>query len=759
MQDIFDMNRLNSSQKRVVLLPPDAHILCVAGPGSGKTRTVTCRLGYLVMEQGILPSRLRAVTFSREATNEMKDRLSSLNAACQEIQISTIHRLCRDIIKETQGAIPENRSFQSYIEGQPAFKKKNPDQAISQALVRHLEKDPDRIFDKIIEELDIPSPKALKKIGSTQAREVAKLLLKPSFKGNPRDIFQSYITYRKTQMHCHQFIPDAKLPQFSLSYAQYVLDLPTCITISTAQEIAFYEGIYRNYCKILTEWQLFDFTDQILFAHLGLLFCSEQTRLDFRSRWDVLAVDEFQDVDAVQFEVFHQLCMGQTRLNAVGDPDQAIYGFRGGDASFISGFRKWFPSAEVVQLDTNYRSYTDIIDVAYSAVASIDQNYRAKGESSKGIGGRVGFDRLEAVEDFSDQDGSVGVLAWTNKTLTRLSRTLLFHGVVCAVKSRYREGLNVPLPTFRIVFETLQAFGMVTGDIDFDRELFLKYAQHMKGIAGAVMKAEGSTLAELRRDPKVGSKVGSYVIFLRNLRGMDVSDQVRYILSDYFLSQPPRIEIRETLAKLDFSQTYEEILQAANIQLCTIHRAKGLEFDTVFVDTGDFAKPFAKDNLDESRRLLFVALSRAKDNLFLLGGEEQGNRITAPVIEMINLIQTAHFSEYHAAAGVDVSNALDVEGTSNSRPIESGSQEDEAGRNQLALPAPEAAINYRDEGLYSEDGFDFAYERLSEREKKIQEVSAQLQVEFPGRYELESDLRTVGPTPFIINKIRKARRT
>lgn len=153
--------------------------------------------------------------------------------------------------------------------------------------------------------MNIPSPTELERIESTQAREVAKILLARTIKGNPIDIFQSYITYRKTQMHCRQFIPDAKLPQFSLSYARYVLELPKCIT----QEIAFYEGIYRNYCEVLTEWELFDFTDQILFAHLGLLFCSEETRLDFRSRWDVLAVDEFQDVDAVQFEVFHQLCI------------------------------------------------------------------------------------------------------------------------------------------------------------------------------------------------------------------------------------------------------------------------------------------------------------------------------------------------------------------------------------------------------------------------------------------------------------------
>lgn len=67
-RDILEIETLNTSQKRVVCLPPDADILCVAGPGSGKTRTVTYRLGYLVMAHGLLPSRLRAVTFSRAAT-------------------------------------------------------------------------------------------------------------------------------------------------------------------------------------------------------------------------------------------------------------------------------------------------------------------------------------------------------------------------------------------------------------------------------------------------------------------------------------------------------------------------------------------------------------------------------------------------------------------------------------------------------------------------------------------------------------------
>ena len=104
-------------------------------------------------------------------------------------------------------------------------------------------------------------------------------------------------------MHCRAHIPDAKLPIFSLEYAAYVQRLPKCVN-----RIELYEGVYEHYREILTEWKLLDYTDQIILAHLGLLFCTEGTRLALQSRWDVLAVDEFQDVDAIQFEVFRLLC-------------------------------------------------------------------------------------------------------------------------------------------------------------------------------------------------------------------------------------------------------------------------------------------------------------------------------------------------------------------------------------------------------------------------------------------------------------------
>ena len=137
------------------------------------------------------------------------------------------------------------------------------------------------------------------------------------------------------------------------------------------------------------------------------------------------------------------------------------------------------------------------------------------------------------------------------------------------------------------------------------------------------------------------------------------------------------------------------------------------------MDTADFAKPFAKDNLDESKRLLFVALSRAKRNLFLLGGEDQGNAITAPAVQMIKANQN----------------------TEPEPEIE---------------PETDVSVNYRDEGCYSEDGVDLN-PIDSQRRKKIQKVSEQLQREFPGDWRLESDLSTVGLTPFILEKVRRAR--
>ena len=617
---------LNTSQSSFVYLPVDVHTLCVAGPGSGKTHTLIQRIVRL--SEVIHPSRIRAVTFSRAATTEMQERLIAQDAKLGEVNISTIHSLCRQLITSTQGATLEARDFRCYVEGASAFKKENPDKAILTALTEYLAAIRTKDREAYLEiATAVSSRQRRKELVVNKVKDVAKAFLSLSLYGNPVDQIKNYIDYKRIKKHSKTYLQDAKLPAFSMKYTKYVLrwkseNIPLSEMLS---------DVYQNYCDILKAWKLLDYTDQLIQAHLGLMRCSEQTRQQLQEQWDVLAVDEFQDVDAIQFAVFRLLCERQMRLNAVGDPDQAIYGFRGGDAQFISDYREYFPQASITQLDTNYRSTAKIIDVSYAAVESLLQPYRAKGASVQEDLGRVAFADIKSVVNLNESE-TVGVLAWTNKTLKELSDQLLSSGVVCAQNTRWGAYLNIPKPIYQKVYLTLQAVAMLPGDKLFDKDIFLTAAKEMNGIGvTTVESAHGSTLQELQKS----TKIAGYIRELQTFASMTRADQITAILTSGHFGVVDR-HLLPALQTLDFSKTYQHLLRKTTIQLYTIHRVKGLEFDSVFVETGDFAKAFAEENTDESKRLLFVALSRAKRNLFILGSEEQGNTITAPVVEKVS---------------------------------------------------------------------------------------------------------------------------
>ena len=618
---------LNESQKRAVQLPSNQDLLVIAGPGSGKTRTITYRIAHLGLEQGLMPSRLRAVTYTRAATEEMRERLETLATSLADVQISTIHRLCRDIIKETQGATIEGGDFRCYVEGTPAFKKNTPEKAVSEAFLRLLSDQSDSggsYYYEITQAIDAEEK------GVTKREDVVETVLAPNPRGNPVEVLQSYITFKKVKEHCKTYIKEAKLPAFSWAYAAYVMPFERDLCA------AVFPLVYQHYCDVLREWKLLDYTDQTIYSHRGLLSCRQATRRTLEKRWDVLAVDEFQDIDAVQFEVFRLLCAGDTKLNAVGDPDQAIYGFRGGDASFISEFKQHFPDPAIVKLLTNYRSQTEIIDVAYSAVEHLPQSYRAKGESSVGVGGNVGFAGIEVSEEYVS--GDVGVLAWTNKKLLDLSETLAYRGIICAIHTRWGSRLNVSKPIYRAIYETEQALAILCDHIPFSIEVFLAGAQHFRGIGKTSLERVSTceTLEAVTRN----KQFANYLEKLDTLKNFGIAARVEALMrSDLFpaiKAKPYQIRLQQKLA---FDVPYEKLEKQSKIHLYTIHRVKGLEFDTVFVETDDFEKLFAKENPEESSRLLFVALSRAKKNLFLIGDGDQGGELLAPVIHQIKAIR------------------------------------------------------------------------------------------------------------------------
>lgn len=626
----MDFQHLDASQKAVVAESSDVDLLCVAGPGSGKTRTLTAQIVALVEREHLLPSRIRAATFTRKATEEMENRLLSTDTSFEAVNISTIHGLCRDVIKQTQGALSGSyREFQCYVEPrkntEKTRKKKTPKKAIEMAVAQYLERLKEEKPNSYKKLVAVAKKKKKKDVEFEDVLAIAKalLLLNVSSSGNPSEIFSNFIMHHKVSNHCRSYIPDAKLPAFSFGYAQHVAPW-------VSKEM--FSSVVAYYADILEEWQLFDYTDQSIYAHLGLLTCQPRTLQQLQSQWDVLAVDEFQDVDAVQFAVFRLLCAGETKLNVVGDPDQAIYGFRGGDAGFISDFKHFFPGASIVRLANNYRSHAEIVDTAYRAVESLVQPYRAKGTAMPGVGGCVGlWNKSFKTLDAFIRTGTVGILAWTNKSLVALSEDLLSAGIVCAIHTRWGSRLNISELVYRRVRETLRALEMITGERPFDKELFLTAAQHFKGIGSkTIKKVDGVTFEEVSRHPKIAG----YIREMKRLRNLPLSEKVYAILTwEYF----PKTDTEQlVIAKLNtFDLSYDELMKMVEVQLYTIHRVKGLEFDTVFVETSDFSKKFVYENVDEARRLLFVALSRAKQNLFLIGSADQGGLIVGPVVKHI----------------------------------------------------------------------------------------------------------------------------
>ena len=278
----------------------------------------------------------------------------------------------------------------------------------------------------------------------------------------------------------------------------------------------------------------------------------------------------------------------------------------------------------------------------------------------------VGFANIEVSEEYVS--GDVGVLAWTNKKLIDLSDTLTYRGVVCAIHTRWDSRLNVSKPIYRAIYETLRALAILRDDIPFSLEVFLAGAQHFRGIGKTALERV-STCETLETVSLRDKKFANYVETLDTLKNLETPARVETLMkSDLFPSikaKPGQIRLQQTLA---FDVPYDTLEKQSKIHLYTIHRVKGLEFDTVFVETGDFEKLFAKEIPEESSRLLFVALSRAKKNLFLIGDGDQGGELLAPVIHQIKAIGNRDDSESVAevmgspidiSAGMPLTNRLD----------------------------------------------------------------------------------------------------
>jgi DNA helicase-2/ATP-dependent DNA helicase PcrA len=596
-------------QQRIAVEHGIGPALVLAGAGSGKTRVIAFRIAHLVRNGASRPENILAVTFTNKAAKEMRERVHALLGPSRTAEplISTFHSFCVRLLRREIHRIGFRRDFSIY------------DTDDQRRLMKQIFKDTGRI-----------------------EKELA-----------PREVL-SRISYAKN----HSVSPE----QYTSAYKA-----------EDAGEIA---GIYELYDSRLLKSNALDF-DDILLRTVELLTKFPEQR-DYYSNWyRFILVDEYQDTNRPQYDLLRLMTARHTNLFVVGDEDQSIYKFRGADIQNILRFEKDFPGARVVKLEQNYRSTQNILKVADAVVKN---NTERKGKTlwTENVAGDIitchcsssareegewvcGLIR-EILDD--NPDYHAAVLYRANFISRSFEEVLLEYGmpytVVGGIAFFARMEIKDLLAYLRVIYNP-------EDDVAFLRIVNTP----SRGIGGATIELLTRTALEkgipleqalqlLSADPQLPVRAAKALqAFQRKLESWralrdetPAGDLLEKIVSDVEYRQMLMREdtaeeaqermgnieeliraasdsedrgetIFEFLDRASLSSELDALDERARITLMTLHSAKGLEFDVVFLaglEEGLF--PHAQSmnsaaDLEEERRLCYVGITRARRKLYL----------------------------------------------------------------------------------------------------------------------------------------------
>ncbi|MBO7135809.1 MAG: ATP-dependent helicase, partial [Spirochaetaceae bacterium] len=301
------LDELNEEQKQAVTAT-EGFVRVIAGAGSGKTRALTHRFAYLVNEVGILPSNILCVTFTNKAANEMRSRIRKLTGDNDTGYISTFHGFCVSILQEDSNAVQYPKSF----------------------LVLD-NSDIDSMLQIIYEERGL----TLRDMTFSNARDMIEI----------RKIFENPDYYndmiRMTLDEIHQKYVEAKTPKDIIFYG-YLYQEKKCFGLDYNDLLKFVLFIFEQNSEIKLKWQ---------------------------QRLEYIMIDEFQDIDLIQYQLMEVLCAYHKNLFIVGDPDQTIYTWRGANVKYLMDFDKTHEGTQTIMMMKNYRSVPCIINAANSLIA------------------------------------------------------------------------------------------------------------------------------------------------------------------------------------------------------------------------------------------------------------------------------------------------------------------------------------------------------------------------------------------------------
>ena len=527
-------------------------LLITAGAGSGKTKTLTSRLLYLLSE-GVPGNQIVAITFTNKAAEEMKRRANSVIPADKKEDglpfIGTFHSFGARIMRKEAKNFGRTGAFSIFDENDAV------------KLVKKILKDGD--FDKV---------------------------------RYPFGLVRKSISRAKDELSGE--LGDDRL-----------------------------EFIYARYEAELKRQNAFDFDD--LIEKPARLFESFPEALsDYQNRFRYFLVDEYQDINTAQYRLVKLLSDKERNLSVVGDDHQSIYSFRSADFRNFLNFERDFPDAKVVVLDQNYRSTKNIVS-ASSAVISNNKNQRPKTlwtENETGDPIKIyDFDSPESEAEWDAEnirsDGNSAVLYRTNAQSRPIEQALVFNGIPYFVygglKFYDRKEIKDIVSALRYA---------VNPSDEVSKERLLKEFKKTK--VKPVLNALPEMAESLSPVEFIGYllKETDYFTTLRSDKNYEERmENIGELISfaESFKSVAELVERVSLLESTDQPRQNGSNAGAVPVRLMTIHMAKGLEFDNVFlVGASESILPhersiFKEDDLEEERRLMYVAMTRAKKKLFI----------------------------------------------------------------------------------------------------------------------------------------------
>ena len=602
---------LNPQQKEAVLFNDNPQLI-VAGAGSGKTRVLMVKVVYLIQKFNIKPENILAITFTNKAADEMKERLLSFGI---RIDVGTFHATALRIL----------RSHGHYI-------------GLEKNMVVYDEQDQKQLIKNAIEEL------------------ASEMIISEK----PADAVE-WISRKKD---------DLIEPDDALISGNSSLNL-----------------LYKKYNEKLAASNAIDFGGIIL-ETIKLLKQYPDLCVYYQNKWNHILVDEYQDTNIAQAEFLKLLVGSNKNLTVVGDPDQSIYGWRGANIDNILHFHETYPAAKLFKLEQNYRSTSKILSATNNLIENnLTRHDKSlwtdndKGPNVKAV--RVHTDREEAqlLCDLIDQHHMKGIpykemaVFYRMHSLSRLLEDVFLrngipYSIVGGLPFYQRKEIKDVISYLRVMFNQSDIISWRRiiniptrgiGKKSFEKILdfsitqkisFLDSLRDNKSIPGLSKKVrrECSVLYELLTEYKnklTGTeswemeienffdKIG-YIPYLEYVETEDKSlvriNNVRSFFEavyDYKKNNPSALleDFLETVSIRSGVDDWEE--KEDKVSLMTLHCAKGLEFNLVFlIGLEEGVLPYIRDTedareIEEERRLCYVGMTRAKENLYLLSSKKR----------------------------------------------------------------------------------------------------------------------------------------